>query len=207
VLNVDLASPWGPPSLKLGKGSKHCTREHCKARTGLAVELIPAGGIKHQHSSGGPQGPTLSLLADTFRPLRLGRWAGCSSPRGNGSERLDALLEVLLDQCRAHTAPVMLASRSCVVKPRNVLPQNRPPDGSAKPRRGKTGKPVQNAYVESFNIRLRDECLNADWFTSLSDARRKIEAWRADYNQYRPHSWLNYLPPAEFARTQAETLA
>lgn len=52
------------------------------------------------------------------------------------------------------------------------------------------GKPVQNAYVESFNGRLRDECLNANWFTSLGDARRKIEAWRLDYNQQRPHSSL-----------------
>lgn len=69
------------------------------------------------------------------------------------------------------------------------------------------GKPVQNAYVESFNGRLRDECLNANWFTSLSDARRKIEAWRHDYNQQRPHSSLDYLPPAEFARTRAEMRA
>ncbi len=69
------------------------------------------------------------------------------------------------------------------------------------------GKPVQNAYVESFNGRLRDECLNANWFTSLSDARRKIEAWRQDYNQQRPHSSLDYVPPAEFARTRAEMRA
>ncbi len=69
------------------------------------------------------------------------------------------------------------------------------------------GKPVQNAYVESFNGRLRDECLNANWFTSLSDARRKIETWRQDYNEQRPHSSLNYLPPAEFARTRAEMRA
>ena len=69
------------------------------------------------------------------------------------------------------------------------------------------GKPVQNAYVESFNGRLRDECLNANWFTSLSDARRKIESWRQDYNQQRPHSSLNYMPPAEFARTLVETRA
>jgi putative transposase len=66
------------------------------------------------------------------------------------------------------------------------------------------GKPAQNAYAESFNGRLRDECLNANWFTSLSDARRKIESWRQDYNQQRPHSSLNYLPPAEFARARAE---
>ena len=69
------------------------------------------------------------------------------------------------------------------------------------------GKPVQNAYVESFNGRLRDECLNANWFTSLSDARQKVETWRQDYNEQRPHSSLNYLPPAEFARTAAEMRA
>jgi hypothetical protein len=69
------------------------------------------------------------------------------------------------------------------------------------------GKPAQNAYAESFNGRLRDECLNANWFTNLSDARRKIESWRQDYNQVRPHSSLDYLPPAEFARTQAEMRA
>jgi putative transposase len=69
------------------------------------------------------------------------------------------------------------------------------------------GKPVQNAYIESFNGRLRDECLNANWFTSLSDARRKIETWRKDYNEQRPHSSLNYLPPAEFARTATEMRA
>jgi putative transposase len=69
------------------------------------------------------------------------------------------------------------------------------------------GKPAQNAYVESFNGRLRDECLNANWFTSLSDARRKIETWRQDYNQQRPHSSLDYLPPAEFARKAAEMTA
>ena len=69
------------------------------------------------------------------------------------------------------------------------------------------GKPVQNAYIESFNGRLRDECLNANWFTSLTDARRKIETWRQDYNQQRPHSSLDYLPPAEFARKAAEMTA
>jgi len=69
------------------------------------------------------------------------------------------------------------------------------------------GKPVQNAYVESFNGRLRDECLNANWFTSLKDARQKIESWRHDYNHQRPHSSLDYLPPVEFARTRVEMTA
>lgn len=61
------------------------------------------------------------------------------------------------------------------------------------------GKPVENCFVESFNGKMRDECLNAHWFTTLADARRTIELWRLDYNQVRPHSSLGGLPPAEFA--------
>jgi putative transposase len=61
------------------------------------------------------------------------------------------------------------------------------------------GRPMQNGHVESFNGRFRDECLNAHWFTSLADARKKIESWRADYNQNRPHSSLQYRTPSEFA--------
>ena len=53
----------------------------------------------------------------------------------------------------------------------------------------------------SFNGRLRGDCMNANWFTSLRDARRKIEALRQDYNEQRPHSSLHYLPPTEFAQT------
>jgi putative transposase len=54
--------------------------------------------------------------------------------------------------------------------------------------------------VESFNGRLRQECLNATWFMSLSDAKGKIEAWRTYYNESRPHSALDWETPAEFAR-------
>ena len=61
------------------------------------------------------------------------------------------------------------------------------------------GKPTDNPFIESFNGSLRDECLNAHWFLSLADAREKIESWRADYNQYRPHSSLADRTPAQFA--------
>ena len=61
------------------------------------------------------------------------------------------------------------------------------------------GKPVENAYVESFNGKFRDECLNQHWFTSLDHARDVIEQWRQDYNEVRPHSSLGNLTPAEFA--------
>ena len=61
------------------------------------------------------------------------------------------------------------------------------------------GKPIDNAYIESFNGRLRDECLNSSWFQSLDDARQAIQDWRRDYNDVRPHSGLGDLPPSEFA--------
>ena len=62
------------------------------------------------------------------------------------------------------------------------------------------GKPTQNAFMESFNGRLRDECLNERLFDRLGDARRIIEAWRIDYNEMRPHTSLGGLPPADYAR-------
>ena len=61
------------------------------------------------------------------------------------------------------------------------------------------GKPQQNGFAESFNGKLRDECLNEHVFASLAQARRIVEAWRADYNAVRPHSSLRYLTPEEFA--------
>ena len=64
------------------------------------------------------------------------------------------------------------------------------------------GKPVQNAYVESFNGRLRDECLNEHWFTTLEEARGRLEAWRQDYNTVRPHSSLGDLTPEAFAKNE-----
>ena len=60
------------------------------------------------------------------------------------------------------------------------------------------GKPVQNCYIESFNGRLRDECLNQHWFRSVADARQIVEAWRLDYNQARPHSSLGGLTPEAY---------
>jgi putative transposase len=62
------------------------------------------------------------------------------------------------------------------------------------------GRPVQNAIVESFNGRVRDECLNQHWFLDLADARRIIAAWREDYNTRRPHSALGGRTPEEFAK-------
>lgn len=61
------------------------------------------------------------------------------------------------------------------------------------------GKPTQNAFIESFNGKLRDECLNETLFSSLAEARETLEAWQEDYNNHRPHSALGNLTPREFA--------
>ena len=63
------------------------------------------------------------------------------------------------------------------------------------------GKPIENAFAESFNGRLRDECLNTNWFMNLKHAKEVIEEWREDYNTVRPHSSLKDMTPAEYAKT------
>jgi putative transposase len=70
------------------------------------------------------------------------------------------------------------------------------------------GKPTDNPFIESFNGRLREECLNQQWFHSLAEAKSIIEAWRKEYNQERPHRSLQGLSPEEFvARWQTEEVA
>lgn len=68
------------------------------------------------------------------------------------------------------------------------------------------GKPIENSFIESFNGKFRDECLNEQWFRNIEGARVKIEAWRQEYNTERPHSSLNNLTPQEFAERQAALL-
>jgi putative transposase len=63
---------------------------------------------------------------------------------------------------------------------------------------------VENAFIESFNGRLRDECLNGHQFASVAEAQGIIEAWRVDYNNRRPHSSLGHLTPSEFVRQRQE---
>ncbi|WP_027272372.1 integrase core domain-containing protein, partial [Legionella sainthelensi] len=65
------------------------------------------------------------------------------------------------------------------------------------------GKPTQNAFVESLNGKFRNECLNQHWFRTMEEARFEIEQWRKHYNNVRPHSSLNYMPPVEYARKVA----
>jgi putative transposase len=69
------------------------------------------------------------------------------------------------------------------------------------------GKPVENAYIESFNGRFRDECLNEHWFLTMAHARRVIEAWRIEYNTERPHSSLGNLTPEQFVKNALKSSA
>lgn len=68
------------------------------------------------------------------------------------------------------------------------------------------GRPVENGFIESFNGRLRDECLNVEWFTTLEEAQAKLSEWMNHYNHVRPHSALDDRPPAVFARRVSMTL-
>ncbi len=69
------------------------------------------------------------------------------------------------------------------------------------------GKPNQNAYCESFNGRLRDECLNTHWLNNLAEAKTTIEAWRKEFNEQRPHSSLKYKTPKQFADEHDQSVA
>ena len=65
------------------------------------------------------------------------------------------------------------------------------------------GRPTDNAHIESFNGTFRDECLNIHWFADIADANQKVEGWRREYNESRPHKALNYLAPREFVAQMA----
>jgi len=69
------------------------------------------------------------------------------------------------------------------------------------------GKPMQNGYIESFNGKFRDECLNEHWFETLYQARTALAAWRQDYNEVRPHSSCQRMPPAQFAARHRQQVA
>ena len=67
------------------------------------------------------------------------------------------------------------------------------------------GKPTDNAFIESFNGRFREECLSTNWFLTLEDAKAKIEAWRTEYNKSRPHMSLNYMTPQEYSMVTSKS--
>lgn len=80
-------------------------------------------------------------------------------------------------------------------------------DHGVELRFNRPGKPTDNPFIESFNGKFRDECLNENWFLGVHDARRIIETFRREYNEERPHSSLGYRTPAEFAALQTAAAA
>jgi putative transposase len=129
-------------------------------------------------------------------PLRSGKitWRCRSPPRLKSEDVLAALAELLISRrppahIRSDNRPEFISKALDRWAYENgvTLDFSRP------------GKPTDNAFVESFNGRFRDECLNAHWFLSLADARAKVEAWRRDHNESRPHTSLGWLTPAEYA--------
>ena len=68
----------------------------------------------------------------------------------------------------------------------------------------RSDKPTDNAFIEAFNSRFRQECLNEHWFLSLEDAKEKVEEWRRDYNENRPHSSLGNISPAQYAEQRRQ---
>jgi putative transposase len=69
------------------------------------------------------------------------------------------------------------------------------------------GRPMQNGYIESFNGKFRDECLNEHWFQTLRQAQETLATWRRDYNEVRPHSSCDRMPPASFAARHRQQVA
>ena len=184
-----------------GKAGLHVRRRRHRKR--LSIVRVPAGrpAVPNERWS-------MDFVSDTladgraFRTFTLVDDCSRESPGllvdvSIGAERITAFLEML---------PVL---------PRTLVCDNGPEFTSQHfdqwaYERGITlhfirpGKPVENCYIESFNGRLRDECLNESWFVNLADAQRTIEAWRVDYNVARPHSGLANRTPAEFTMTFSE---
>ena len=140
--------------------------------------------------------PSIVTNSTADRPRELGRWGERVAVLGRGQRAIEGGLRHILERV---PFPV-----------RQLHPDNGPEfRGRAlaawSEERGvrlefiQPGKPVQNAFIESFNGRLRDEFLNETLFTSLMQARLALEEWRRDYNTVRPHSRINWLTPPAYA--------
>lgn len=151
------------------------------------------------------------------------RWAMdfvCDTLRSGRAFRALTILDTYTRECVAIEVDVSLGSARVVMaleqlagtrgRPRTIVVDNGPEFQSRAldawaHEHGvhlqfiRPGKPVENAFIESFNGRLRDECLNQYWFLTLPDARCTIERWRVSYNTARPHRALKSLTPAQFA--------
>jgi putative transposase len=114
--------------------------------------------------------------------------------------RILAIVDDCTRECLALVADTSISGRRVARELDNTIRQRAPPDSIVSDYIA-PGKPQQNAFIESFNSRLRDELLNETLFRSLPHARAVLEAWRRDYNEARPHSKLGWMTPRDYART------
>jgi putative transposase len=171
------------------------------------VKLIPEKAVSPNHvwtvdfvhdrlSRGGPL-RLLSVVEEFTRQCLSIR-----VERSLKSEDVRQTLEVLFKDCGK---PLYLRSDNGSEFIARCL-QNWLQEQGTKPIFIEPGSPWQNGYCESFNGKLRDECLNMEWFDTLKEAQVVIEAWRDEYNSFRPHSALNYQTPDAFAQmTKAQS--
>jgi putative transposase len=131
-------------------------------------------------------------IVDDFSKVSPGIMADTSIPSRKVIAYLDqiALLHGYPDRIRVDNGPEFTSAvfHQWAEEQHIIIEHTRP------------GKPSDNAFIESFNGKVRDECLNEHWFINVSDAQEKIGAWREAYNQERPHSSLNNLSPYEFIK-------
>lgn len=171
-------------------------RKKSKIRTQPRVPMPPPSGPNERWSMDfmsdqlGPSGRRFRVLTmiDEFTRECVALFADFSIPGQRVTRVLDGLSRIpksiVIDNGSEFTGRVMDAWAH----------QNKVKLDFIRP-----GKPNENAFIESFNGKFRDECLNENWFVSLEDVRRTIEEWRIDYNENRPHSSLGNLTPKEFA--------
>lgn len=131
-------------------------------------------------------------IVDDFSKVSPGILAGISIPSRKVTAYLDqiALFHGYPERIRVDNGPEFTSAvfHQWAEERHTIIEHIRP------------GKPSDNAFIESFNGKLRDECLNEHWFVNVSDAQEKIGAWRDIYNRERPHSSLNNLSPYEFIK-------
>jgi len=175
-------------------------RKGRKRFRGERIPLQPADRPNHRWS--------LDFMSDSlctgrrFRTLNVGddfsRWnLGILADFSISGSRMARFLDVLAE-CHGYPKELVMDNGpECTSRAMFVWSQQT----GVKLRFIQPGKPMQNGFIESFNGKFRDECLNEHWFTSLEEARKIIEKWRMHYNEERPHSALGYQTPKEYAES------
>jgi putative transposase len=173
------------------KKRKHCVRTGLPQSQATAANQEWALDFAHDVIAAGRAIRVLSIV-DTFTRECL----ALEVDTGFASRRVTRVLDEVIAQRGRPTA--IRCDNGPELTSRHILAWS--VESQIELRHIQPGKPTQNAHVESFHGRLREECLRVSWFTNLFDARSKISSWRKEYNDERPHSSLGYRTPSEFAR-------